>query len=169
LAKVSIENAALVARKVNEIFDDLLEDKKFLKKVGNVVVKDIKAQARLGELKLPALANSTRRSRDYLAQFNTTSRFYAVDKSNVTFTGQLIDSIKSKIVDGKIVISPTGSREPYITASGVFKVGPDNKEVGSFLKKKGFEFLVVTKETKDKVSTQVLRQIRRAIRAFNKK
>lgn len=52
-------------------------------------------------------------------------------KSNITFTGQLLESLKARVLAGKITIGPTGTR----------KDGKTNQEIVAFLNDQGRIFL----------------------------
>jgi len=58
--------------------------------------------------------------RKKMSQYNKTHGDYSPRRSNLTFSGQLIDSIKAYVRTSKDVIEliPTGRRKPYILKSG---------------------------------------------------
>jgi hypothetical protein len=63
--------------------------------------KSITQEARDGGIK-PDLSPSTIKSRKYLSAFNETHPSYQADKSNLTLTGQLLDSLRGKYVATKL-------------------------------------------------------------------
>lgn len=53
----------------------------------------------------PDLSPATVRTRNYLAQFNETHPKYQTGKSNLTLTGQLLDSLRAKFVLSKLLFN----------------------------------------------------------------
>lgn len=62
-------------------------------------------------------------------------------KSNLTYSGQLLDSIKSKIsTQGQVVVGPTGYRTPSRLSSFSQEVINNNPHLANSLAKRGFIF-----------------------------
>jgi len=53
----------------------------------------------------PKLRPSTKKQRRYLARHNSTHSKYNPDKSNMTFTGELLDSLRSKYISSKTLFN----------------------------------------------------------------
>lgn len=106
-----------IKRKINRI----IRDKGILDKVGQMIVEPMKEGVNpvTGKPYKP-LASSTIANRRAMAKYNQTSPRFSPDKSNLTFSGQLLDSIKHRIVISKsiIIIEPTGTRRAYRKKSG---------------------------------------------------
>jgi len=70
--------------------------------------------------KFSKLTKSTKVNRGKMARYNKTHKKYSRNRSNLTFSGQLIDSIKAfiKISKSAIELVPTGKRKPYTLKSG---------------------------------------------------
>jgi len=63
--------------------------------------KSITEEARNNGIE-PGLSPSTVKSRQYLSRFNETHPSYQADKSNLTLTGQLLDSLRGKYIAAKL-------------------------------------------------------------------
>ncbi len=96
-------------------------------KVQDKLLGDLKKEIKSG--KSPAtgknfrkLKSSTIESRRRRAEYNTTDPSFSPEKSALTFTGQLVNSIKAKVKVGaksmRITIEPTGRRKPYKNKDG---------------------------------------------------
>ena len=93
------------------------------KEVGELVVREVKAGVRrqkpyvsYSRARYAPLSDSTIRQRNVLSKFNRTQRTYSERRSNLTFTGQLVDAISYDVVSGgvKILVEPT-RRRSYLT------------------------------------------------------
>lgn len=72
-------------------------------RIGRVAVKGIKDSVRRGispvtGKPIPELSPNTIARRDKLDKINRTSKFYRPDESNLTFTGQLLNSLNSEVI-----------------------------------------------------------------------
>lgn len=80
--------------------------------------------------------------------------FFSPGRSNLTLTGQMLESIKAKVSDGKITVSLSGTRDD----------GQTNKEVGEFVSENGRPFLNLAVEEKQillrKIETDLIKYIR---------
>ena len=116
--------------------------------------------------KVPLLKESTKAIRKQIA-FAFPSfidgTFFKADKSNVTFTGQLVKSLKFRIRDTSVFLLFKGSRK---------KLMPDdastNDEVYDNLKSIGFGFLGLDEKGQKRVKKMVLNEFRRTIKRFFK-
>jgi hypothetical protein len=112
-----------IRREINRVIDV-----DFKQEVGEEIVEDIKINARRGRgvvnglsVKLPPLASSTIKHREYLKRAgNATAKPYSNRFSNLSMSGQLIDSIGYIIGSGgEIIIQAIKNlRVPYRTLSG---------------------------------------------------
>lgn len=64
---------------------------------------------------------------------------YSAPKSNLTFTGQMLDSLTARVENGKVYISPTGQR------NDPFSRGKSNADIARYVAKGGRPFLFLTK------------------------
>jgi hypothetical protein len=177
---VRIKNKAIFAQLQKEVtvaVEEVLGGKDMLDEVGEFVSDRVRYQARIGKpisadgFKTP-LEDSTIRNRKYLARYNSTHETYNPERSNLTLTGQLLDSIKHTITGiGKLEIDVSGKHTGYKTKTG--HTDPiDMKELKGHLKKK--EFVIFDKLINDnktivsRTKTIVLRYIRRALAIRNR-
>lgn len=69
---------------------------------GQTLRDDIVKEVRDNGIK-PELAESTIKTRRYLQGHNSTHPAFRPDKSNLTITGQLLDSVRAKFIGSKLV------------------------------------------------------------------
>lgn len=79
----------------------------------------------------PNLADSTIKRRERLATVNTTGNGYQANKSNLTFTGQLLRSLRIKYIASKLVFQFTAlkTRKPYNLIRGGKSQRSDNRDI----------------------------------------
>lgn len=178
--KVKFKNLKKVQDSIREAFSEVVHSPTLLKKVGEEVVSYTKIKSRSGFSlgsggnRFPALADSTVGRRRALAKVNETHRAYSAARSNLTFTGQLIDSIKVLNVQASkaiVEIGPTGKRRKLKGVRGKpLKVSDaNNSEVYSRLKELGFLIFGKDGALERKVLNLVKREMRRALSFGRKK
>lgn len=178
---VQLKDKGIFARIEKSIIKDvelILSSKEMLNEVGEFVADRVRLQARISKPlnssnSLPKLKESSIASRKYIAKHNQTHQTYESGRSNLTITGQLLDSITHKIMGvGEIVIDVAGKHRGY--KSGTGKKGKDieNKDLKDYLIKKGFVIFDKAIEAnniiKARTKTIVLRYIRRGLAIRNK-
>src|SRR5690606_18358399 len=84
--------------------------------------------------------------------------FFRWDKSNLTQTGQLLDSLKADIKKNKITIEPTGNRDPGLSGRDEFST---NKELARDLAGRGFLFLGLDGTGVKRIKQMIIDEIRR--------
>ena len=176
MAKVKVNfDARKAFKEVSQAFRSVRRSKQFQKEVGEFLVKRIQGETRRGkpynkERSFPGLKSSTIKGRDNLSRFNKTHPSYSKARSNLTLTGQLVDSIKFKVKLGLYTIFPKGRRRPYRTGkNSVAKGTPSNETLSGFLSKKGFDLFddgVLSNDRKvtKRVNNIFRRFLRRALR-----
>lgn len=97
---------------------------------------------------------------------NKTGSLFAPDRSNLTLTGQMLDSLKSFVNVGKktVTVAPTGKRRPVGKRRRVLK----NTEVAEFVAENGRPFLGLDDKGIKRVKRIVLDDIRRRIRTASR-
>lgn len=158
-------NTSGMKRKLGQV-SKLVNTDDLSKELGETVIRGIKGKTRKGlDLvnggKQGALASSTIAQRRYLDDHNSTASTYSPARSNLTFTGQLLDSLKWFRIGNIIRIMPTGQRRPYKRGS---KKSIANQDVANFLKEQGREFLGVDNPIKKQLKSIIRNFIRRNIR-----
>ena len=174
MAKVRFKNIDKVTARLNTVFNEAKTSKKMLNEIGTFVVERNKFFARSGKSlednnvpkKLPFLKESTIRIRKQLA-FTFPSMidgtFFKADKSNVTFTGQLLKSLRYTVKRDSIALIFLGGRK---------KMMPDdaatNDQVYDNLKSLGFGFVGLDEKGQKRVARLVLDEFRRTLKKFFK-
>ncbi len=97
---------------------DLIKSPALLSEIADVAIKDIKFQARKGVstktgTKFAPLSDAWVREREKIGEETRTNDAFAPKRSNITITGQLLDSMKKRIVGNGISIYFSGIHKPY--------------------------------------------------------
>ena len=165
-----IEN---VEKSVKDAFDKVIASRAMLNEVSDIIITDIKEQTRgkgksipnkLADLKLLKEAWIKRRTK--LSRSNNTDRDFEDGRSNLTFTGQLLNSLSSLIEGpGKIKIYLKGIHKAYRNEDGQ-KVGKDltNEKLGEYVAKQGRPFVGVRRVIINRINRLVRTYVRRALR-----
>jgi len=171
--KVKIKGLNKVEIQVKKRLEDLLKDTTMLNEVGETTAKMIVNNARSGSVfkndkkeKIKKLKNISIAHRKYLAKYNSTSDVYSASRSNLSFTGQFLKSIKHTVKRGLIIIEPTGSRTGYKTGPKTKDSNPpSNKQLAKFLADNGREiFGGLDKIGIKRLKTLIIRFLRRKLR-----
>lgn len=179
MAKVQIKNLRSAFNAVEKLFNTTLEQDVFLEKVANYAKTEVVAQTRIGKdlseegQPIKGHSEGTTRFRKRIAEGRISDvvidlDFFRAGKSNITFSGQLLNSIKYFIFKNKkqIEIRPTGQRFKTGTAK-YFKNSDEldtNAAVAADLRSRGFTFLGLADKQIRFIRKLVLDEIRRAIR-----
>lgn len=145
MGKVNIKGIPELEKNIEKTFDKVVRSQQMKNEIGQFTVGRIQAEARRArplnkQRAFPNLKDSTVNIRESRANFNTTHPTFKPSRSNLTFTGQLIDAIVYGLLDkGRIQIEVADTfRDPVITASGDLEGGNTNKEVDADLRRRGF-------------------------------
>ncbi len=158
----------------------ILSSKEMLGEVGDFTVDRLRYQARVSK---PAnfarstkpLESSTISNRRYLAKHNQTHETFEPNRSNLTITGQFLDSIKYAIRGtGLLEIFFDGTHKGYLSGTGRRGKSIPNEKLAEYLKDIDKRFAVFdsslnTNETfKTRVKSIVQRFIRRGLAVRNR-
>lgn len=116
-----IKNIDKLANRLRRLLKDVSEDKTMLTEIATFTVDRIVKSTRSGKSipkgeKLADLATPwTVVNRNYLSKFNNTHELYKKGRSNLTFTGQLLDSFRYFIKNNEISFRFIGDHKPYKT------------------------------------------------------
>lgn len=149
MAKVNITGIPEIEKKIEETFGKVTENKQMRKEIGEFVVGRIQGEARRGKPlndsgTFPPLKESTKIIRQSLATKNPTHPTFSVNRSNATFSGQLIDSIVFELGKTVIQIFVDNTRRIPIVGAKDADNNKTNKEVDKDLRRRGF-FLYTAK------------------------
>ena len=169
MAKVTI-NKSLLNRKLQDLKRSQISR---INRSGilNDVLKDLKSEIRRGinpQTGRPykRLAKSTIENRSRYSSVNNTHSSFKASLSNVTFTGQLLDSLKQTITSFRknirITIRATGTHQGYSLIKGGRTKSVLNSNLVSFLKDKGFPVLNISKNRIDILRRKIVRKLNRA-------
>lgn len=185
MPKITIRNIEQNKERVRKILEDAIQDDGLLNDIGNTLVTNMKAKTRLGKdpgtggrfAPLDSSKHGTIYQRTGMSQYNKTSEFFRAKKSNLNFSGQLIDGIKHTIerISGLkyITINSTGERTPYQNKDGTPRSGgaKTNEELSKIHRKEGAgkskvirNFLGVSEKMKQQVINKVRAQLRRMLK-----
>ena len=168
--RIKLDRKALqqeVVREIGKVTDN--EDLK--RDIGIFATGRIRLQARTGKPlndtgDFPSLRDATKKQREYLEQFNSTDPAYKKDRSNLTFTGQLLNSLGFFSVKDGIQLFYRDKRKVYKTGpSSRQRKVPTNGELALFLQTLGY--FIFTKEGLEedqKFNRQITQIVRRFIR-----
>ena len=175
MAKVSVKGIPAIEKKIEKTFEKVARNNAMRKDIGDFVTGRIQLQARRGKPlndtgAFPPLKDSTKAIRESLASKNPTHPTFNVNRSNLTFSGQLIDSIVYELGKTVITIFVENTRRFPIIGQDKESNNKRNKEVDRELRKRGF-FLYTAKgidsEPKviKRINNIVKKFVRRAIKA----
>ena len=170
MTKVTVDLSKI--RAATQSIKNQLNQREVLSKAADIAINDIKGNAREGKpvvdnkvSSFPSLDDKYITRRKRLASVNETDSVYSPKRSNLTFTGQLLNSLKATFKGAIITISPTGKRRPYKLIKGGRTKSVENKIVAEGLQDRGFKFLSIGRSTKKKIKSEITRIIRRLLRS----
>jgi hypothetical protein len=116
----------------------VLEIGRAIKRSGfeETLTKEIAKEVRNNGVR-PSLASSTVKQRKYLAKHNSTHESYGPVRSNMTFTGQLLDSLKSKYISSKTLFNVDASKKKHRRYKKGSKTTAKLNEILDYLSKQG--------------------------------
>lgn len=177
---VKIKGVSRVQQSVKDLFKKVVTSKETLNQIGEKVVFLTKGTIRTGKSPDAQGGNASSfqpitegwiNRKERLKDFNDASEFYRKGKSNLTFTGQLVDSLDYELKQSSIIIRAFGSRKLYKGVNG--KALPDqaktNNEVVSSLKELGFNVFGITRQMVVVANKIVRTGMVNILRSFNKK
>lgn len=185
MAKTSINfNISRATLQVKTVFDKVRKNQQMLNEVGTVVVKRLQGEARRkkplnNEGSFPDLKDSTIANRRRLKKRNKTHKTYSDRRSNLTFTGQLIDAITFKRLKAAVkIFVDNNARKMYTTGKDGNKAKASrhnrtNIRLDATLRKIGFKLFDAKAVEKSKVlrkriNSIVKRTLRRALKVQNR-
>jgi len=189
MAKVQIKNLKSVLGSIETAFTESLRKTELYESIGDFAVKRIQRETRSGRdlsrdgQPIQDTAESTKNIKELIAsgkiKMNPSKpRFFRPQVSQVTQTGELLDSLDYKFIRSsrELEISPTGSRKKtsYTWRKSGEKVKflsddhiDSNKGLAKDLAKRGFTFLGIDNKGIRRIRKLVLDEIRRIIKGLN--
>jgi len=138
----------------------------------DIIAKDLIAGMRKGinpgtGKKFKKLEDSTIANRKRLAKFNKTHKNYSSARSNLTFTGQFLDSIKATVEKSKngvtMLIEPTGVHTGYNTPTGGRTDPIPNEAIAIAQKDLGRSVFSISKVKLRKISLVIIQFLRKKL------
>ena len=158
---------------IKKAFNNVIRNKKMLTEIGEDVTKDIQFQTRAGNSipnneKLAPLKKSWILIRKRIAESQGTHQAYREKRSNLTLSGQLLNSLKAKVKGpGSVEVAPTGLRSRYKIkrkdGKGTYQLGKliTNQKLSEYVSKKR-PYLGVRPIMKERIRRTVIGYIRRS-------
>lgn len=171
--KVKEQDIKNVEASVRSAFEKAIRSKQMLNEVGQVVVEDVVEQTRRREKSIPnklkdlkLLKESWIRRKTKLAQYNNADPEYQEGRSNLTFTGQLLNSFKWAVTGpGKLKLFFDGIHKPYKDKDGKAVGKPiTNEELAGYVAKQGRPFVGVRPVIERRIGRIVRSYVRRALK-----
>lgn len=169
LASVRIKNLTNTTAAIKKKFLEIKQDQGLLLEIAEVSIENFQGFARSGKnpstgQMFPKLSKGWVGYRHHLLKTNKESSFFLgadSTKSNLTFTGNLLNSIKAKIDSskGRVSFYAKGTHPGY----GDGKPKQSNQEIVDDLATRGFEFMVVGEKLKKRINVLVKRFIRKTL------
>lgn len=178
MAEVKIKNIDVLKSNIKELFNEVRSNDQMLLDVGNETVRLTKGFLRSGKnpdgTVLPELSYSWEKRKQALTATNNPANYYKYGLSNLTFTGQLLDSMTVEKIDRKnasaIIGIPDTKRQPYKNFNNKpVKKTPTNKKIYEYLTKMGWKFFGINKQMENVINRIVRKYLNNEIKKrFNK-
>lgn len=183
--KARIRNLKGVRQAVTQLFTNTIQREAFLMRIRDFSVVRIQAETRKGRdlskdgAPIKPVSQGWQSFKRKIERGSITvspqrSEFLTSRRSNLSITGQLIDSLRGRPLarQGVVEVFPTGKRQDTTFKSSKrgskpFSLGDQistNEELAASLKKRGWTFLGMDKKGVQRIRRMVLDEFRRALR-----
>lgn len=153
MATVKINGLKNVKSSVEKLFEQIRTDKGLLDDVGANLVIQTQDFNRSGKspsgTRHEPISDEWIERKEALKQKNNPAPYYRRGASNLTFTGQLLQSIKFKINQsaGSVYLYMSGTRKPYKNLDGTLVENtPTNDELRGYLEERGWKIFGINKQ-----------------------
>lgn len=172
--KVKILNVDSVIKRIENLFEKDAINDGLIKDITEFVTTRVVAETRSGKdlsrnrKPQPDLTDGTVsiRARNFYGKtkpenptyFKPAKQFFRIDFSNLTATGQMLESIKGRFIKSTrdIIVEPTGNRDPSLQNNSEFKT---NKALAKDLASRGRTFLGLDRVGIQRVRKLILEEI----------
>ena len=174
MAKITVEGFGDIAKAVEKTLEKIVKNESLLNEVGEqartYIIGKTRTRADLSKegAKQKELAETTVDARKNLEKYNKVDASYSAKRSNVTFTGQLLNSITVFVKGGVVTLKPDGNRTAYKTKKGPVKSTPDNYTLAKYLQEKDRVFMAIDAKGQEILKQFTIRQIRRVLNTIDK-
>tara|TARA_R110000868_G_scaffold411278_2_gene702647 strand:+ start:450 stop:968 length:519 start_codon:yes stop_codon:yes gene_type:complete len=137
-------------------FQKIIESEEWKEKASEYAINQIQGKTRLQKSakdnsSLQKISEKHKENKKRIAKYNSTGKSYGSGKSNLTQTGQLLNSLKREKHKTQAQIISDGDRVPYKTKNGTVKKTPTNAELTKYLSDKGFKFIGLSEKMKKNI------------------
>lgn len=168
--KINEQSLRNVEKSVRTAFDKVIANQNMLNEIGTTITTDVVEQTRTKDRSIPLkselklLKESWIFRKKRLADFNQTDPEYQEGRSNLTFTGQLLNSFKHRIIGrGELELSFEGDHEGYKTPSGKTTKTIPNEKLAKYVADAGRPFVGIRPAMRTRVNRIVTKYIKRAL------
>lgn len=177
--KIDPAQFAKIEKRIRDDANEILSGSALKQEVGEFAVERIKYQARIGKPlnsdgTFPLLRDATIMNRIRLAKYNKVHPTYEDGFSNLTLTGELLESLNwTDSGETSLTLKFVGNHSPYKSAKGVIERDDlPNATLVEYLAAKGFvvfdKSLQSNRQFISRIKTICLRYIRRGLRIRSK-
>lgn len=176
--KINVEviNLDKVLKEIEDLLNEDIRNSKLMQEIGDFAKLRIQAETRRGNdltqglnVKQPMLSAFTVKVRSFVAQgkirpgskyyFKPDGTFFHPSMSNLTASGQMLESLQSKVLKtGEVIVEPTGIRDDY---GGVDSEIKTNKDLANDLASRGRTFLGLDEKGIKRIKKMILDEVRR--------
>lgn len=177
--KISIDEQSLknVENNIRKSFEKVIRNQTMMKDVSDTIIKDIQFQTRSGKSiplnqRFPPLTKGWRDRRKEIKSQRHNA--FSPNRSNLTLSGQLVDSLKSIVVGaGRFIIKASGIHQPYYyegKRGQRVQVGSkiDNEKLSQYVAEQGRPFIGVRKELIPRLKRIIIGYVRRSSKVLFK-
>lgn len=161
-----------VTANLKRFLTEAIKDEQTLQAVAKEVVDQVqkRTRARLEEYKQPKIQKTTVERRKTLIRQGNSSEFAEASRSNLTLSGQLLNSIRFATEKAKSLIrfSLSDFRRPYKGKRGQDLENKTNTEIKEELESRGFKFLFISDKLRARLQSKLKAEIRRQLQNYRK-
>lgn len=169
-------NVEKIQSRVRVTLDKFLSSKSLLNKIGEFSRERIFSFAKSGKSldsdetpeKMPSLSPGYMRYRAKVEKIAQMGKFFSPRRSNLTFTGQMLDALTFKTKSKKVEVfveATARNDEPRLRKEK--KKGPrlNNAQVAAELAKRGRKFIGMDSLGQERIKKLVIKELRQALRS----
>lgn len=172
MATIKIKNLAAVEAEFKRRANEAIKQRRLLNRIGEDLAKQIVGSAREGKFigngsRLSALDADTVPQRQRLSRSNSTHPAYSPRRSNLTLTGELLDSIKHNVNEsrGEVIVEAKGTHPGYKTLGGSSSSSrTSNADILRFQASMGRNVIGINDKLRERYRQFVIEEIRRNFR-----
>lgn len=169
MASVRIRGFENINKRITQRVLGEIRKSGLLQQLGRNITEDVKKGTQTGQAGWPELSKKWSDYRDKLASINKTDDQYRSGRNNLTFTGQLLNSLKTFIQVSKlrVIIRPTGNHKKYkrLRTGKPDKGEPiKNQDIMDYQAELGRQAMILKQREVDKITTLVREYLTRVFR-----